>query len=185
MVRFGNVLGSSGSVIPLFQDQLRRGGPLTVTHPEVARYFMTAQEAVTLVLRAGAMANGGEVFVLDMGKPIHIEKLARQVIENAGYTVREKENPDGDIEIAFTGLRPGEKMIEELSINGTLRGTIHKKIFFSDEQRLSEFEVAAAIRNLREAIVDGDEIAARSVVKKWVEGYKVFTQNDTPAESDA
>ena len=185
MVRFGNVLGSSGSVVPLFQDQLRRGGPLTVTHPDVARYFMTVQEAVTLVLRAGAMANGGEVFVLDMGRPVHIEKLARQVIENAGYTVREEENPDGDIEIAFTGLRPGEKLIEELSINGTLRGTIHKKILFSDEQRLSEFEVAAAIKSLREAIADGDEVAARSVAKNWVEGYTVFTQIDTPAESDA
>lgn len=185
IVRFGNVLGSSGSVIPLFQDQLRRGGPLTVTHPDVARFFMTVQEAVTLVLRAGAMANGGEVFVLDMGRPVHIEKLARQVIENAGYTVRDKENPDGDIEIAFTGLRPGEKLIEELTINGTLLGTMHKKIFFSDERRLSEFEVAAVIRSLREALVNGDEDAARGVAKQWVEGYTAFNHTETPAKVDA
>jgi FlaA1/EpsC-like NDP-sugar epimerase len=178
MVRFGNVLGSSGSVVPLFQEQLKRGGPLTVTHPDVARYFMTIQEAATLVLRAGAMAAGGEVFVLDMGHPVQIEKLARQIIENAGYTVRNKQNPDGDIEIAFTGLRPGEKLVEELSINGNLRGTNHKKIFSSDEGMLSEFEMAAVTRNLRQALVNGDEAAARAVAKQWVEGYT--TSSDSP-----
>lgn len=171
MVRFGNVLGSSGSVVPLFQDQLRRGGPLTVTHPDVARYFMTVQEAVTLVLRAGAMASGGEVYVLDMGKPVSIERLARQVIERAGYSVKDKENPDGDIEVAFTGLRPGEKMIEELTLTGSLIGTGHKKIFFSDEARLSEIEVAAAMRALREALQSRDEVGAREVARRWVEGY--------------
>lgn len=171
MVRFGNVLGSSGSVVPLFQDQLRRGGPLTVTHPDVARYFMTVQEAVTLVLRAGAMASGGEVYVLDMGKPVQIEKLARQVIESAGYSVRDAKNPNGDIEIAFTGLRPGEKMIEELTLNGNLIGTGHKKIFFSDEARLSEIEVAAAMRALRDALQNRDETSARDVARRWVEGY--------------
>ncbi|MFT6024564.1 MAG: FlaA1/EpsC-like NDP-sugar epimerase [Ascidiaceihabitans sp.] len=171
MVRFGNVLGSSGSVVPLFQDQLRRGGPLTVTHPDVARYFMTVQEAVTLVLRAAAMASGGEVYVLDMGKPVSIERLARQVIERAGYSVKDKENPDGDIEVAFTGLRPGEKMIEELTLTGSLIGTGHKKIFFSDEARLSEIEVAAAMRALREALQSRDEIGAREVARRWVEGY--------------
>ncbi|MEO9457597.1 MAG: nucleoside-diphosphate sugar epimerase/dehydratase [Lentilitoribacter sp.] len=184
MVRFGNVLGSSGSVIPLFQDQLKRGGPLTVTHPDVARYFMTIREAVTLVLRAGAMAEGGEVFVLDMGRPIQIEKLARQIIENAGYTVRSKENPEGDIEIAFTGLRPGEKLVEELSINGNLRGTNHKKIFSSDEDKLSEFEVAAVTRNLRQALVNGDESAARAVAKQWVEGYTASTENQLQTPKD-
>ncbi|MEO0866060.1 MAG: nucleoside-diphosphate sugar epimerase/dehydratase, partial [Pseudomonadota bacterium] len=146
IVRFGNVLGSSGSVVPLFQEQLRRGGPLTVTHPEVSRYFMTVQEAVHLVLRAGSMAKGGEVFVLDMGKPVKIEQLARQVIESAGYTVRDAQHPDGDIEIDFTGLRPGEKMTEELTLNGALIGTGHRKIFFTKEDGLSEIEVAGVIR---------------------------------------
>jgi FlaA1/EpsC-like NDP-sugar epimerase len=183
MVRFGNVLGSSGSVVPLFQDQLRRGGPLTVTHPDVARFFMTVQEAVTLVLRAGAMASGGEVYVLDMGKPVSIEKLARQVIERAGYSVKDKAHPEGDIEIAFTGLRPGEKMIEELTLTGNLVGTTHKKIFFSDEARLSEIEVAAATRALRDALATRDEAAARDVARRWVEGYaSIPFPPDTPAK---
>ena len=171
IVRFGNVLGSSGSVVPLFQEQLRRGGPLTVTHRDVSRYFMTTQEAVHLVLRAGSMAQGGEVFVLDMGKPVKIERLARQVIESAGLSVRDSENPDGDIEIEFTGLRPGEKMSEELTLNGALVGTGHKKIFFTVEDRLSEIEVASALRSLRHALAASDEDAARALARRWVEGY--------------
>jgi FlaA1/EpsC-like NDP-sugar epimerase len=171
-VRFGNVLGSSGSVVPLFQEQLRRGGPLTVTHVDVSRYFMTVQEAVHLVLRAGSMAKGGEVFVLDMGKPVKIEQLARQVIESAGYTVRDAQNPEGDMEIEFTGLRPGEKMTEELTINGTLIGTGHKKIFYTVEEGLSEIEVASALRSLRHALAAGDEKAAREMVMRWVDGYR-------------
>ncbi|MEL6617364.1 MAG: nucleoside-diphosphate sugar epimerase/dehydratase [Pseudomonadota bacterium] len=172
IVRFGNVLGSSGSVVPLFQEQLRRGGPLTVTHPEVSRYFMTVQEAVHLVLRAGSMAKGGEVFVLDMGKPVKIEQLARQVIESAGYTVRDAQHPDGDIEIDFTGLRPGEKMTEELTLNGALIGTGHRKIFFTKEDGLSEIEVAGVIRALRHALAASDDDAARDVVMRSVEGYR-------------
>lgn len=170
IVRFGNVLGSSGSVVPLFQEQLRRGGPLTVTHPEVSRYFMTVQEAVQLVLQAGSMAKGGEVFVLDMGKPVRIEELARQIIEGAGYTVRDGENPDGDIEIEFMGLRPGEKMTEELTINGTLIGTGNKKIFYAQEKGLSEIEIASILRSLRHALAASDEEAARDLVIRWVEG---------------
>lgn len=171
IVRFGNVLGSSGSVVPLFQDQVKRGGPVTVTHPNVARFFMTVQEAVNLVLRAGAMAEGGEIYVLDMGKPIPIVHLARQVIESAGYTVRDAQNPDGDIEIEFTNLRPGEKMIEELTLSGTLIGTQHKKIFYTSDTSLSEIEVAAALRALRHALASSDEDAARAVAQRYVEDF--------------
>ncbi|ASM73839.1 UDP-N-acetyl-alpha-D-glucosamine C6 dehydratase [Pseudosulfitobacter pseudonitzschiae] len=173
MVRFGNVLGSSGSVVPLFQEQLRRGGPITVTHRDVSRYFMTAQEAVHLVLRAGAMAKGGEIYVLDMGKPVPIERLARQVIESAGYTVRDANYPEGDIEIEFTGLRPGEKMTEELSLTGNMVGTGHRKIFSADEAALSEIEIASALRSLRAALAASDEQAAKDVAMRWVEGYSL------------
>ena len=176
MVRFGNVLGSSGSVVPLFQEQLMRGGPLTVTDRHVARYFMTVQEAVKLVLQAGAMAQGGEVFVLDMGKPVPILQLARQVIESAGYAVRDEDNPHGDIEIEFTGLRPGEKMSEELTLSGNLIGTQHPKIFSTIENGLSEIEIASALRRLREAFVASDEHMAREVVENWVEGFVEETQ---------
>ena len=116
MVRFGNVLGSSGSVVPLFRKQLRDGGPLTVTHAEVTRYFMTIPEAAQLVLQAGAMAQGGDVFVLDMGSPVKIMDLARRMVQLSGLTVRDERHPDGDIEIQITGLRPGEKLYEELLI---------------------------------------------------------------------
>ncbi len=171
MVRFGNVLGSSGSVIPLFQEQLRRGGPLTVTDKAVERYFMTVQEAVRLVLQACAISRGSEVFVLDMGAPVPILNLARQVIEGAGYQVRDDDHPDGDIEIQFTGLRPGEKMSEELSLSDDLVGTTYPKIFMTHEGGLSQIEVASALRSLREAFVASDEDMARDVVRKWVEGF--------------
>jgi len=171
MVRFGNVLGSSGSVIPLFQDQIARGGPLTVTHEDVTRYFMTVQEAVRLVLRAAGFARGGEVFVLDMGTPVAIRNLARQVIEASGYTVCDAVNPDGDIEIVITGLRPGEKLHEELLIGEGFLTTAHEKIFAAREARLSEIEVASALRSLREAVAGADDAAARAVITRWVEGY--------------
>ncbi|WP_132446693.1 polysaccharide biosynthesis protein [Sulfitobacter indolifex] len=169
MVRFGNVLGSSGSVVPLFQEQLSRGGPLTVTDRSVNRYFMTIQEAVRLVLQAGAFAQGGEVFVLDMGKPVSILQLARQVVEASGYTVRDDATPDGDIMIEIIGLRPGEKMTEELTLCNELIGTTHPKIFSAREGGLKEFEVAAALRDLREALIASDEDKARGVVGRWVE----------------
>ena len=181
MVRFGNVLGSSGSVVPLFQGQLSRGGPLTVTDRSVARYFMTVQEAVKLVLQAGSIALGGEVFVLDMGKPVPILHLARQVIESSGYTVRDADNPEGDIEIEITGLRQGEKMTEELSLSGELLATSHPKIFSAHEDGLSEIEVASAMSGLREAFVSSDENMARDVVKRWVEGF----DKDMPLEATA
>lgn len=172
MVRFGNVLGSSGSVVPLFQEQLSRGGPLTVTDKGVERFFMTVQEAVQLVLQACAISRGAEVFVLDMGQPVPILSLARQVIQSAGYEVRDADNPDGDIEIQITGLRPGEKMSEELTLSDDLVGTVYPKIFMTHEEGLSQIEIASALRRLREAFVASDEEMARDVVRRWVEGFQ-------------
>jgi len=169
MVRFGNVLGSSGSVIPLFEEQIARGGPVTLTHNDVARYFMTISEAARLVLLAGSFARGGDLFVLDMGELVPIRKLARQMIEGAGYSVMSDSNPDGDIEIVVTGLRPGEKLIEELLISPDMLTTPHPKILRAQESYLSELEMANAMRDLRQAIEADDELAARAVISRWVE----------------
>ena len=133
MVRFGNVLGSSGSVVPLFRRQINSGGPVTVTHPEVTRYFMTIQEAAQLVLQAGSMATGGDVFVLDMGSPIKIYDLAVKMIEFSGLTLKTSPNSSGNIEIVITGLRPGEKLYEELLIDAKSHSTIHPLIFKANE----------------------------------------------------
>ncbi|WP_209426448.1 nucleoside-diphosphate sugar epimerase/dehydratase [Pararhodobacter sp. SW119] len=166
-VRFGNVLGSSGSVIPRFREQILRGGPVTLTHPEITRYFMTAQEATRLVLWAGTIAKGGEIFVLDMGRPVRIADLARQVIETSGYSVRDRSNPEGDIEIAVIGLRPGEKLHEELSITGELQPTRHDKVFASVEAGLSGFELARALHALRKAVATGDGDQAVADALYW------------------
>jgi FlaA1/EpsC-like NDP-sugar epimerase len=136
MVRFGNVLASSGSVVPLFNEQINAGGPVTVTHPEVIRYFMTIPEAAQLVIQAGSMAEGGDVFVLDMGKPVRIGDLARRMIHLAGLTVRDEHHPEGDIEIAYTGLRPAEKLYEELLIGNNVTGTQHPMILRAIEHSL-------------------------------------------------
>jgi FlaA1/EpsC-like NDP-sugar epimerase len=136
MVRFGNVLASSGSVVPLFQEQIRRGGPVTVTHPDVIRYFMTIPEAAQLVLQAGSMAKGGDVFVLDMGRPVRIDDLARRMINLMGLTVRDAANPEGDIEIEYTGLRAAEKLFEELLIGTSVTGTDHPMILRAIEHHL-------------------------------------------------
>ncbi|SEN47714.1 NDP-sugar epimerase, includes UDP-GlcNAc-inverting 4,6-dehydratase FlaA1 and capsular polysaccharide biosynthesis protein EpsC [Loktanella fryxellensis] len=176
MVRFGNVMGSSGSVIPLFQDQIAKGGPVTLTHREVTRYFMTIPEAAKLVLVAGSFASGGDVFVLDMGEPMPIYDLARQMIAAAGYSVRDAADPDGDIEIRITGLRPGEKIHEELLIGEGQLTTPHPKILQANEAALSELEMASAIKALRRAIETADEVALRAVVARWVEGGAHFAQ---------
>ncbi len=171
MVRFGNVLGSSGSVIPLFQEQVARGGPVTVTGHDVTRFFMTVEEAVSLVLRAGSLAAGGEVFLLDMGAPVRIGDLARQVITAMGGTPRDAATPDGEIEIVEIGLRPGEKRHEELLIGTDARPAGHPKIFAAHEDFPSEVEVAALLRDLREAIEAEALPRAMQTVARWVEGY--------------
>ncbi|MWB76538.1 NAD-dependent epimerase/dehydratase family protein [Pseudooceanicola sp. 216_PA32_1] len=176
MVRFGNVMGSSGSVIPLFEEQIARGGPVTVTDRKVTRYFMTVSEAVRLVLLAGSFARGGDVFVLDMGEPVPILQVARQMIEGAGYSVRDADNPKGDIEIAFTGLRNGEKLHEELLIGTDMLTTPHPKILRAQEEHLSEIEMAAALNDIRRAVEARDQSAADFAMKKWVERYGAATE---------
>lgn len=175
MVRFGNVLGSSGSVIPLFKEQIANGEPITLTHEDVTRFFMTISEAARLVLLAGSYSDGGiggDVFVLDMGEPVKIRDLAQQMINAAGLTVRDAENPNGDIEIMITGLRPGEKLHEELLIGEGLLTTPHPKILRAQEQSLTELQMATALRALRTAVATGDANAAISVVRAYVEGYQ-------------
>lgn len=169
MVRFGNVLGSSGSVIPLFEEQIARGGPVTLTHGAVTRYFMTISEAARLVLLAGSFARGGDVFVLDMGEPVPIKRLARQMIEGAGLTVRDIDNPQGDIEIQITGLRDGEKLHEELLISPDMLTTPHNKILRAQESYLSEIEMATALKDLSRALSARETEAAMKVIARWVE----------------
>ena len=172
MVRFGNVLGSSGSVIPLFREQIRTGGPITLTHPEVTRYFMTIPEAARLVLLAGSYAAGGEVFVLDMGRPVRIADLARRMVELSGLTVRDAANPDGDIEISLTGLRPGEKLYEELLIGGATLPTPHPKILRAEEGHLTGPRTSEVVERLRIALRRGDPAAVRATLADCVDGYR-------------
>jgi UDP-N-acetylglucosamine 4,6-dehydratase len=156
MVRFGNVLASSGSVVPLFQDQIRRGGPVTVTHRDVIRYFMTIPEAAQLVLQAGSMAKGGDVFVLDMGRPVRIDDLARRLVNLMGLTVRDANNPEGDIEIEYTGLRTAEKLFEELLIGSNVTGTDHPMILRAMEHHLSWPKMEQILNDLLVALASFD-----------------------------
>jgi FlaA1/EpsC-like NDP-sugar epimerase len=173
MVRFGNVLGSSGSVVPLFTRQIQDGGPITVTHPEITRYFMTIPEAVELVIQAGAIGESGEVFLLDMGEPVRIADLARTMVRLSGLTVREVETPDGDIEIVYSGLRPGEKLFEELLIGENALPTQHPKIFKArEDSMLPEFLVEGVIECLTEACELYDLDIARETIIHTVEGYR-------------
>jgi FlaA1/EpsC-like NDP-sugar epimerase len=172
MVRFGNVLDSSGSVLPLFRDQIRRGGPVTVTHPEVMRYFMTIPEAVNLVLQAGSMGQGGDVFVLDMGEPVRIDDLARRMIELSGFTVRDEAHPEGDIEIRYTGLRPAEKLFEELLIGKNVSGTDHPMILRAFEHNLPWETVQVILSDLMIILRRGDCVALRELLGRVVREYQ-------------
>jgi FlaA1/EpsC-like NDP-sugar epimerase len=172
MVRFGNVLASSGSVVPLFQEPIRRGGPVTVTHPDVIRYFMTIPEAAQLVLQAGSMAKGGDVFVLDMGRPVRIEDLARRLINLMGLTVREGSNPDGDIEIEYTGLRTAEKLFEELLIGSNVTGTDHPMIMRAIEHRLSWPKMQQILNELLVALASFDCHSALALLAESVAEYE-------------
>ncbi len=165
MVRFGNVLGSSGSVVPLFTRQISKGGPITVTHPDITRYFMTIPEAVQLVLQAGAMAQGGEVFVLDMGDPVRIYDLACNMIRLSGLTVRDASHPEGDIEIRTVGLRPGEKLFEELLIGNNPMSTAHPRILQATEHSLPWSLISEQLARLSEMIAAGDVLGARTLLQ--------------------
>jgi FlaA1/EpsC-like NDP-sugar epimerase len=171
MVRFGNVLGSSGSVIPLFKKQIKHGGPVTVTDPKVIRYFMTIPEAAQLVIQAGAMMKGGDVFVLDMGEPVNILELARKMIHLSGLTVRDENQPSGDIEIKYTGLRPGEKLYEELLIGDNVSLTAHPKIMRAEEEVISWQELEGLLKRLERAVERADFTELRLVLTETVTGF--------------
>jgi FlaA1/EpsC-like NDP-sugar epimerase len=171
MVRFGNVLGSSGSVVPKFRQQIRDGGPITLTHPDVTRYFMTIPEAAQLVIQAGAMAKGGDVFVLDMGQPVKIMDLARRMVELSGLTVKDEEHPEGDIEIAVTGLRPGEKLYEELLIGDNPKPTVHPRIMKAHEEFIPWAEFEAKLTALEMALNVNDVGVIRLMMQQLVAGY--------------
>jgi len=172
MVRFGNVLDSSGSVVGLFRRQIKAGGPVTVTHPEVIRYFMSIPEAAELVIQAGAMAKGGDVFVLDMGEPVKIIELARLMVRLSGLDVRDDAHPEGDIDIVYCGLRPGEKLYEELLIGGATTGTEHPRILRCDEPSLTPVELKRELDLLRAAISIRDVDTIQAVLMRTVEGYR-------------
>ena len=194
MVRFGNVLGSSGSVVPLFQEQIRRGGPVTVTHPQVIRYFMTIPEAAQLVIQAGSMAKGGDVFVLDMGRPVRIDDLARRMINLMGLSVRDPSNPDGDIEITYTGLRSAEKLFEELLIGNNITKTDHPMIMRAMEHSIPWSRMQQILDSLLSALQASDCGRALASLREAVAEYRpaedirdyVWTRNAVilPAASD-
>src|SRR5690554_432895 len=191
MVRFGNVLGSSGSVIPRFREQIRRGGPVTVTHPKITRYFMTIPEAAQLVIQAGAMGQGGDVFVLDMGEPVTILELARKMIMLSGLTVCDEHNPNGDIAITFSGLRPGEKLYEKLLIGDNPESTSHPKIHRANEVFLDWNALLPILDTLCQAVRDDDYELVRETLLSTVQGYSptgeivdlLYQQHEEEAES--
>jgi FlaA1/EpsC-like NDP-sugar epimerase len=171
MVRFGNVLDSSGSVVPLFKEQIQNGGPLTVTHPEVTRFFMTIPEAANLVLQSTEIANNGDLLMLDMGEPQRIYDLAKKLVFLSGNSLKTDLNPDGDIEIQFTGLRPGEKLYEELLIGGNPEATTNKRIFRAKEDFLPLAELEIHLQRLNNALNSRDFELLHNILLKLVEGY--------------
>lgn len=160
MLRFGNVVGSSGSVVPLFRRQIAAGGPITLTHPEINRYFMTIPEAASLVLQASVLTQGGDVFLLDMGEPVRIKTLAEQMVRLSGLSLRDSLNPEGDIEIVCTGLRPGEKLYEELLIDSDSHPTDHPLIYRAKERALPPVQLWPNLDALNSAIEAQDVDAA-------------------------
>jgi FlaA1/EpsC-like NDP-sugar epimerase len=176
MVRFGNVLGSSGSVVPLFRKQIKDGGPITLTDERITRYFMTIPEAAQLVIQAGAMASGGDVFVLDMGEPVKIIDLAKRMVELSGLTVTDEANPNGDIEIQITGLRPGEKLYEELLIGDNPLPTSHSRIMKAHEDYLPWGELQTKLADLKQALDVNDVPLIRTLLKDLVPGYRLESE---------
>ncbi|MBT8544367.1 polysaccharide biosynthesis protein [Polynucleobacter paneuropaeus] len=172
MVRFGNVLDSSGSVVPLFRQQIAEGGPLTLTHPEVTRYFMTIPEAAQLVIQAGAMAKGGDVFVLDMGEPVKINDLAQTMVRLSGLEIRDDQNPEGDIEIEITGLRPGEKLYEELLIGDDPEPTTHPRILKAHEDFLYLIQLEDVLTDLENCLKENSLTQVQARLKTTVSGYQ-------------
>jgi FlaA1/EpsC-like NDP-sugar epimerase len=179
VVRFGNVLGSSGSVVPLFREQISKGGPITVTHLEVQRYFMTIPEAAQLVLQASSMSEEGDVFVLDMGEPVYIVDLARRMIKLMGHVEKTAEAPEGDIEIQLIGLRPGEKLVEELLLSENVVGTGHPKILSAREEWLPEEKLMESLAALKNACDTSNYEQLQGVLADIVKGFK-----GTPISSD-
>jgi nucleoside-diphosphate-sugar epimerase len=172
MVRFGNVLGSSGSVVPLFREQIKSGGPITLTHADITRYFMTITEAAQLVIQAGAMGSGGDVFVLDMGQPVRIFDLAKRMVELSGLVLKDELHPDGDIEIAITGLRPGEKLFEELLIGDNPQPTQHTRIMKANEEFMPWHELQLQLDQIYMAIQSNDVRKIKCFLQSLVPGYQ-------------
>jgi FlaA1/EpsC-like NDP-sugar epimerase len=177
MVRFGNVINSSGSVIPLFKKQIREGGPITVTHENVVRYFMTIPESVELVLQAGAMAEGGDVFVLDMGDPVRIYDLALKMIQLSGLQLQDENNPDGDIAIHYTGLRPGEKLYEELLVGNNSTKTDNNMIMRANEEMIDWGKLKPMINKLQNASKNDESEKITKLLLKIVPGFSSSTNN--------
>tara|TARA_B100002052_G_C15728495_1_gene527524 strand:- start:304 stop:933 length:630 start_codon:yes stop_codon:yes gene_type:complete len=177
MVRFGNVLGSSGSVIPLFQEQIAKGGPVTLTHKNVIRYFMTIKESVHLVLEASVFAKGGEVFLLDMGKPVKIKDLAEQMIKLSGLTIKDEKNPNGNIEIKIIGLRSGEKLFEELIIDAKSNPTNNELIFFVNETAINPKILFPKLDKLENALNNFDREESLQILNSLVPEWKQSSIN--------